>query len=179
MVNSLKIHEDVICIDISNNSSSKLEEEVLIPIIEKVGYNFQSHKQIVFLKDMCSECELTNTLKFVKHLQANARNIIQNNNKRDNPNYDNKVAVTKQNAPINSVKNVLNNSAEKTSMKTEAFPVNPHLINNQSQNNENVKLLKSINEHNIGVNMVQKEKNPFPKNVRYKNFFLNFYRNVR
>ena len=173
MVNSLKIHEDVICIDLSNNGSSKLEEEVLIPIVKKVGYSFQSHKQLVFLKDLCSDCELTNCLKVVKHLQANARNIIQNNSKRDNPNYDNKAVAIKQNVTNSSSKNgvhKVDNSNQESTMQTEAFPVNPHLINNQVHNKDsnNVKLQQSINENNSGP----KEKVAIPKNVRYKKSFL-------
>ena len=55
-------------------------------------------------------------------------------------------------------------------MQTEAFPVNPHLINNQVHNKDsnNVKLQQSINENNSGP----KEKVAIPKNVRYKKSFL-------
>ena len=83
IVNSLKIHEDIICIDISSNNTSKLESEILTPLIKNVGSMFYSPKLISFFKEMCKDCELTTTLKVVNHLQANARTIIQNQNKKD------------------------------------------------------------------------------------------------
>jgi hypothetical protein len=83
IVNSLKIHEDIICIDISSNNSSKLEAEILTPLIKNVGNMFYSPKLISFFKEMCKDCELTSTLRVVNHLQANARTIIQNQNKKD------------------------------------------------------------------------------------------------
>ena len=57
IVSSLKVHEDIICID-TENSSQKLEKHILIPIIHSILKEFISHKLLSSLKDICKNCEL-------------------------------------------------------------------------------------------------------------------------
>ena len=57
--------------------SSKLEDEILIPLVNQIVNNFISYKLLRYLKELCNDCELNKTLSVVNQLQTNGRQIMQ------------------------------------------------------------------------------------------------------
>jgi len=76
IISALKIHEDIILIEVSDIRVNKFEGEILIPLIEHLSTNFLSYPLLSFLENICADYELTETQKLVARIQHRARELI-------------------------------------------------------------------------------------------------------
>lgn len=76
IVQAIKVHEDIVIIDVSENSEYRFEAELLIPIISRIAPKYFSYNFLKYMESLCREEGLNKTLKVVLDLKRRARELI-------------------------------------------------------------------------------------------------------
>ena len=76
IINALKIHEDIILIEVSDIRVNQFEGDILIPLIKHISKKYLSYALLEFLEELCDECDLVETKKIINSIRANSRELM-------------------------------------------------------------------------------------------------------
>lgn len=99
----MKIHEDIILIEVNDKKVNKFEEELFIPLITKLIRNYCSHNLVSFLINLASDCDLNETLRVLKIMNDKMRGYINERKQYIAPYLKNKDPLVKPQVHSNGV----------------------------------------------------------------------------
>lgn len=78
LIQGLKIHEDIILIEVTDQKPNKFERELFIPLSTYLIKTYCSHNLVSFLISIAKECDLDETLRVLTGLNSKMREYINN-----------------------------------------------------------------------------------------------------